>query len=273
MPTKLKNLSPKDQTYWFIGFVEGVGAWEIDSKTGRFKFTIEQSNPQVLYKLKQFVGYGQVNGPYSRKKGSTFYRYRVGNLPGTKRLIEIINGNLVLAKTRQSFKDYLRMYNSIQPDVDKIPFKNTAHLPSLNDAWFSGFVDAQGSFSGFIRKSQKSGEYTSAVVRFSIVRKDEHELFKHLKTVFGGSLQYREQTKNSRLQLQSIKDTSRLIGYLAKFPLHSAKTIPFTRFKKIHVRITDGKFEWRLQSRRAKERLFTLVKNINSDFKNNTNIK
>ena len=31
MPTKLKNLSPKDQTYWFIGFVEGY--WEIDSKT------------------------------------------------------------------------------------------------------------------------------------------------------------------------------------------------------------------------------------------------
>jgi hypothetical protein len=33
----------------------------------------------------------------------------------------------------------------------------------------------------------------------------------------------------------------------------------------LHVRLTDGDFKWRLSSPRAKERIITLVKNINKD--------
>ena len=48
------------------------------------------------------------------------------------------------------------------------------------------------------------------------------------------------------------------------FPLHSSKKIPFTRFKK-YIRLTDGNFKWTLESRRAKERIIQLIRNINKD--------
>ena len=264
---KLLNQNKNDALKWFIGFAEGDGSWQVDNneRHARSIFIINQENPQVLYKIKKLVGYGQVNGPYENENGSTYYRYRVGNLKGTKRLIEIFNGNLVLKKTQERFRKYLEMYNTKLSDEDQIPLSTNKPLPTLEDAWFSGFIDAEGSFSGAFKRDKPGEEYVRATIRFSIVQKEENEIFQHLKVIFGGSIQYKETTKISRLQLTSVKDRNRIIKYLGKYPLHSSKNVPFTRFKKIHIRITDGKFKWRLQSRRARERLFRLIRNINKD--------
>lgn len=93
-----------------MGFSEGDGSWQVDSR--RSIFIINQKDPQILYKIKSFIGFGQINGPYKNRNTSTYYRYRVGNIKGTERLIEIFNGNLVLTKTEKRFKGYLDMYNS-----------------------------------------------------------------------------------------------------------------------------------------------------------------
>jgi len=264
---KLHNLNKNEQYEWFIGFAEGDGSWQVDTneRHNRSIFIINQEKPQVLYKIKKLVGYGQVNGPYENKNGSTYYRYRVGNLKGTRCLIEIFNGNLVLKKTQERFIKYLEMYNTNLPKEKQIPLNTNNFLPTLEDAWFSGFTDAEGSFSGTFTRDKPSGEYVRASIRFSIVQKGENEIFQHLKAVFGGSVQFKKTTEISRLSLTSVKDRNRIIRYLSKYPLHSDKTVPFTRFKKLHVRLTDGKFKWRLQSRRARERLFTLIRNINKD--------
>ena len=264
---KLFNRNNKDALKWFVGFAEGDGSWQIDTneRHKRSIFVINQERPQVLYKIKELVGYGQVNGPYENKNGSIYYRYRVGNLEGTRRLIEIFNGNLVLKKTQERFIKYLEMYNRNSFKEKQIPLNTNNPLPTLEDAWFSGFIDAEGSFSGTFRRDKSSGEYVRAEIRFSIVQKGENEIFQHLKAIFGGSVQYKKTTDISRLMLSSVKDRNRIIGYLSKYPLHSDKTVPFTRFKKLHVRLTDGKFKWRLESKRAKERLFTLIRNINKD--------
>ena len=263
---KFDELNEKSQFEWFVGFAEGDGSWQVDATgRGRSIFVINQEDSQILNNIKKLVGFGQVNGPYQNENGSTYYRYRVGNLEGTRRLIEIFNGNLVLKKTQERFIKYLQMYNTNLPEEKQIPLNTDNPLPTLEDAWFSGFIDAEGSFSGTFRRDKPSAEYVRASIRFSIVQKGENEIFQHLKAVFGGSLQYKKTTDISRLMLSSVKDRNRIIGYLSKYPLHSGKTVPFTRFKKLHVRLTDGKFKWRLQSRRARERLFTLIRNINKD--------
>ena len=97
-----------------MGFSEGDGSWQVDpnQKTRRSIFIINQKDPQILYKIKSLIGFGQISGPYKNKSGSIYYRYRVGNIKGTERLIDIFNGNLVLTKTEKRFKGYLDMYNS-----------------------------------------------------------------------------------------------------------------------------------------------------------------
>jgi len=263
---KLQKLKIKNKFEWFTGFAEGDGSWQVDA-TGQSIFIINQEDPQILYKIKKLVGYGQVNGPYQNKNGSLYYRYRVGNIKGTKKLIDIFNGNLVLNKTEERFKKYLEAYNA-KTSTEEIPLIKKKHIPSLNDHWLSGFIDAEGSFNGTVRRCPKKGEPSGVLIRFTLVQQDEHKTMHYLAKLLEASFSDDKLNNSTRLFASSVKSRNKVIKYLNTCPLHSNKNIPFTRFKKLHVRLTDGKFKWRLKSRRAKERIITLVQNINKDIKN-----
>ena len=249
---KLDQLNEKSQFEWFVGFAEGDGSWQVDL-TGRSIFIINQQDPQILNNIKKLVGFGQVNGPYHNKNGSTYYRYRVGNLEGTKKLIDIFNGNFVLDKTEKRFGNYLKAYNA-KYSTEEIPLIKEKHIPTLNDHWLSGFIDAEGSFNG-----------SGVRIRFTLVQQDEHKTMHYLAKLFGAPFSDYKSNNITRLYINSIKSRNKVIKYLNAHPLHSNKNVPFSRFQKLHVRLTDGKFKWRLESRRAKERIITLVQNINKD--------
>ena len=260
---KLDQLNEKSQFEWFVGFAEGDGSWQVDT-TGRSIFIINQQDPQILYNIKKLVGFGQVNGPYHNKNGSAYYRYRVGNLEGTKKLIDIFNGNFVLDKTEERFGNYLKAYNA-KYSTQEIPLIKEKHIPTLNDHWLSGFIDAEGSFNGTTRRLSKEGEPVGVLIRFTLVQQDEHKTMHYLAKLFEAPFSDYKSNNTTRLYINSIKSRNKVIKYLNAHPLHSNKNVPFSRFKKLHVRLTDGKFKWRLESRRAKERIITLVQNINKD--------
>ena len=268
----MKNLTKKQKQQlltWFIGFAEGDGSWQVVS--GRSVFLINQKDPQILHKVKRLLKLGTVTGPYKNKNGSTYYRYRVGTLEDTKELIDIFNGNLALKKVQIRFKSYVDAYNSrstVEGTSSMVIFNDNRFLPTLEDGWLSGFIDAEGSFSGTTRKNKKKEgieSITSVTVRFSLVQKFEKEVFEHLKLLIGGSLQHEVKKEAYRLKLESKKDRDTIIEYLREFPLQSNKAVPFDRFRKIHIRLIDGKFKWRLESARAKARMVRLVENINKD--------
>ena len=260
---KLDQLNEKSQFEWFVGFAEGDGSWQTDA-TGRSIFIINQQDPQILYNIKKLVGFGQVNGPYHNKNGSAYYRYRVGNLEGTKKLIDIFNGNFVLDKTEKRFGNYLKAYNA-KYSTEEIPLIKEKHIPTLNDHWLSGFIDAEGSFNGTTRRLSKEGEPVGVLIRFTLVQQDEHKTMHYLAKLFEAPFSDYKSNNTTRLYINSIKSRNKIIKYLNAHPLHSNKNVPFSRFKKLHVRLTDGKFKWRLESRRAKERIITLVQDINKD--------
>ena len=264
------KLSKETQEYknfieWFIGFSEGNGSWNVtnNSYQNRVCFFINQKDPKVLYKIKKHLGFGSVTGPYKNNTKSTYFRYSVINQTHVRELIKIFNGRLVLKKTKKRFEDYLNAYNSLhmtRQALSSIEFKDNFVLPTLQDGWLSGFLDAEGCFSGTART-----DWSKVILTISLVQKEEKEIFKHLKSILGGSLNLKEkQGMIFRLKINSIEDRERVIKYLDKYNLRSTKHIAFCRFKKIHIRLTDGKFKWRMLSLRAKERLKRLVKDINN---------
>jgi len=255
---------------WFIGFSEGDASWQVE-QSGRPIFVINQRDPQILYKVKKLIGYGTINGPYFNKNAkNSYHRYKVVNLEGTEKLIGIFNGNLVLNKTKHRFSKYLDAFNNyyseIRNDINKqIHFDNKTIKPTLEDAWLSGFIDSEGCFNGTIVKHRITKEPSTVSLRVTLVQKGEPEVFQYLKSLLHGILQHEVKKDAFRLALYSVKSRNLILDYLLKYPLKSNKTIPYSRFKKLHNRITDDKFKWRLQNRRARQRLFKLVTNINKD--------
>ena len=76
---------------------------------------------------------------------------------------------------------------SLSEDEKHPPFfKKGVRKLDLSTGWLSGFLDAEGCFSGssYIDKNEKF--YTR--LRFTLVQKGEEWLFSRLKDIFGGSV-------------------------------------------------------------------------------------
>jgi len=259
-----EKINKKKFIQWFVGFAEGDGSWNVaksNSSYSKASFVINQKDPKVLYKIKSFFGFGTVKGPYySKKTNKPYYRYYVGNPKHTKVLIETLNGKLVLKKTLKRFEAYVNCYNNLPETVTsstQVFLEKRKTLPSYRDGWLSGFIDAEGYFSGHVKK-----DWSKISLNFSISQKAENEVFNHLQKLIGGSL-FCENEDYFRLKVEKASDIQGLIDYLENYPLRSLKHVSFVRFKKIRVRINVENFRWSQLGRRAQERLKKLVKAIN----------
>ena len=264
-----RNIEKNNFLDWFIGFSEGDGSFQVVrqnviNNTTRPVFIIDQKDRRILFKIKKNLKCGSVTGPYQNKSSkSSYYRFRIGDRKGIRTLINIFNGRLVLSKTKSRFQLFLKSYNNlaqVQKFNQSIRLKDTLCFPSFKNAWLSGFIDAEGSFSGYTKF--KNNELKGVAIKISLVQKNEQPIFLKLQALLGGSLHF--DGTISRLTIEGVKDRELLLNYLKTYPLQSvSKSVAFTRFKKLHVRLTDGQFKWRTASRRAKERIIRLVKNIN----------
>ena len=260
---------------WFVGFAEGDGSWQTEETKLQCRsiFVINQKNPQVLYKIKSKLGYGTITGPYSQKNPSgtisTYYRYRVGDFEGTRNLVEIFNGELVLDKTRERFAKYLEVQNrrACKPTFNApvIALIDSAMEPSLSHGWLSGFIDAEGCFSHSFSRNVSSDEIASVKLRFTLPQKGEKRVFDYLQSILGGSLGLEGSEGYYRLEVSGQNDLKRIIDYLGQNGLYSVKSIALARFKKIYYRLTDGKFRFRMLSRRSRARFVRLCRDINKN--------
>ena len=265
----MKNfIDAKRSLQWFIGFVEGDGSWQVQNTrcNKRCIFIINQKDPQVLHYIKKLLKFGTVTGPYKNKnQNMSYYRYRVGDLVNIKTLIEICNGNLVLNKTKNQFESFVKFYNFLVVRNNKFePIKvvTRTSLPTLQDGWLSGFIDAEGCFSASLKR--RKDFIRGIALTFSLKQKSEEKVFKDLQVLIGGSYFFDEKKEICGLKIEGMANRQLIIDYLSQYSLQSNKTIAFSRFKKLHVRLTDEKFKWRLASPRAKARLIRLAKNINN---------
>ena len=242
---------------WFVGFSEGDGCFVVNYKTHRISFIITQKDPQVLYKIKKTLGFGVV-----RLNGDGYFRYCVSDKTNLLYLIKIFSGRLVLNKTLLRFiswvenfniyyktqfsqVDPVKLMNSFVDKANMFPFRDiqvskNPKVFSIDTAWLSGFIDAEGCFSA----TQRSGRLTFRM-RFSLKQKDEFTSLSQILTCApnGRKEKWGRLTKRGDLaifEIDSITQLKFLISYLDKFPLQSKKHVAYCKWLKLLAVIEDG---------------------------------
>lgn len=113
----------------------------IINKDGNLEFKITQSsfNCGILFMIKKKLDFGLVEVQDFPKNT---YCYIVKDKKNILELISIFNGNIFLDTRKKEFKLWLVAFNLKYKQ--SIPVLNNRFKPSLNDAWISGFTEAQG---------------------------------------------------------------------------------------------------------------------------------
>ena len=259
---------------WFIGFFEGDGNFHkyrkivngIKRDTGRFGFSIDQKNPDVLYRIKKELGFGII---YSYiKKGEPYWRYNTTSHANILRLVSLLNGNLVLEKRRQQFAKWVTGMNTSWGT--KIVIKQSECIPTLNDAWLAGFVQADGGFWTNISNGFKKGRLASGEIRYAFVVKfyitqdgeakvlgiirDLLEATNKIGTVTNG----KTSKKYLRFETTAFKPREIITSYLSKFPLYGTKNIEYKRWLRTNEYFNE---KYQLTSKSV-EKLLRLLESI-----------
>jgi len=148
--------------YWLAGLIDGsllVSKAEYVS----CEITLHESEIEALYYIKSKLLLGSV----SKRSNAKAYRWRLHNKLGMIKLINIINGKLIHPKKHEQLIKVCKVLG-IEPIL--------THDISIDNAWLTGLIDAEGSFNCNSLNNQLS---------ISIAQKDKNFLdnIKFLKLV------------------------------------------------------------------------------------------
>lgn len=134
---------------------------------------------QVLFYIKNLLGFGSVT---LQSKLNHTHHYRVRDKDNLLKRIKIFNGNLITKNKKLKFKSWLEAFN--------LKYKtNITHIESngkvnLDNAWLSGFTDAEWCFTSSVYLS-KTGKHI-VTVRYVVSQKDAVEFNKLLSNLIDG---------------------------------------------------------------------------------------
>ena len=269
-PDQLRH-RPREETIrfleWFVGFSEGDGCFEYRLAAGRprFSFTIKQLDPPLLYKIRNGLGFGSV-----RKIEGELYRFVVEDQIGIRRLLALFNGNLVLPKVRYRYETFW---------VNKIPetglwsdFKVSKQivLPSLETAWMSGFIEAEGCFyAGF----SNCGNSMNLKQTFTLTQKDvsgEKEILEEIRDLFQSKTKLSTPKENIfRIEISSLVSQQVMVDYCQKFCLKGKKKITLFRWWRIFL-LRSTKAHYDIAN---KQKVRRLVNSLNASTKKQVALK
>lgn len=220
----------KDFLEWFIGFTEGDGSFIVSNN--RLFFIINQKEQKILYAIRTNLGFGKVS------TYKMYSRYIVADKTNIDKLISIFNGNLVLNKTNTRFISWLHTRNMYSKE--KIEYLQKNSFSCFNNAWLSGFIDAEGCFNAtkIIDEKYSLGLLSSAArgfrvrLRFILDQKNEKEIFYKIQDFLqSGVISNRTKVELMfRFTSTSISSHEILIKYLERYSLRTLKKVSFLRF-------------------------------------------
>ncbi len=142
----------------------------------------------------------------------------------------------------------LRTYTSIATH------KPLVHKPIMNPWFFTGFTDAEGSFSILIQRNDKYKINWRIKAVFAIgLHKKDIELLQKIQSCLGVDKLYKHGKNSVQYRVESINDLQVIINHFDKYPLISVKKVDYVLFKKALCII-------RLKEHLTKEGLLKLVR-------------
>lgn len=237
---------------YLAGLFEGDGhIWiqrSIDKKrhNPRFCITFSMNNEPLAKKLLDLIDSG-------------FIRYKlqdnacvlvISSVPGLKKILYLINGQLRTPKVDQVYKliDWLNINHNT--NIAKLPI-NTNKIE--NDAWLSGFIDSEGSFSVQHTKLENGAKKRKISCRlrieqrmfYPITKESYFQVLTDIANFLNCSLLVRKQvsTGNEYYTLTASSKTSLsiIINYLNKTPLFSSKFLDYKDWKEIAELVLESK--------------------------------
>jgi LAGLIDADG endonuclease len=222
---------------YLTGLIEGDGTIIVPKSERSLKGKLNYPSIQIVFHLKDLplallIQKNLTFGSLTRKKGVNAYILSINNYEGILDLVKLLNGNMRTPKINSFYNliDWLNNKNS-NLKIFKLPICTR----SLNeDAWLSGFIEADGHFN--IRTTM-SGKYPKIECKFELSQRQKDHLgfdnnaflikvAEYLKTSIK---KIREKTKYPQYRLRTMNIESNLIlkNYLNIYPLFGSKYLDF----------------------------------------------
>lgn len=235
---KLLNKKAPDFYFltWLIGFSEGDGCF-IVAKRGEISFVITQSTNDIhiLYMIQKILGIGQVI-----KQGSTTSRFVVQDKKGLFLIASLFYNNLITYDKIVKFRLFLSALNIYNkkgtltfPEIKSK--KSYKILPTLEDAWLSGFTDSEGCFSVSIKKKGFN-------ICFDIAQKHKEnvKILEHLQFLFNAGKVYSHSVKNVYYyRITGLQNVTKIFPYFDSYTLRSKKIKSYILWKDLHKKISN----------------------------------
>lgn len=261
---------------WFVGFLEAEGERDafgrattnnpVHQDIVRADFEIVQSitNIKLLYYIRKKLDFGRVT--IFEKAGLKYCKWFTSKKENILLLISILNGNLLLEKRRIQFQNWLGFLNTYWSL--NIYVKPCFIELSLDNAWLSGFSDADAGFytsNNFVRgKLTNSEDNYVFFVQYYITQDGELNLLHRLQSLIGDSTKInlitngRTKKKYNRLSITKMECIEKLKLYFNKFPLHGVRIIDYLRW----VRVFGYKQRGVVLTEHSAKKLARLVNNL-----------
>ena len=163
---------------WFIGITEAQLPFKV-GPNGRPYFALHHSDKQFFRKIRSLLHFGHADDTKE-----IFYVKDDKHLPC---IIHLLNGNLFLQRSRDTFREWVQRYKDLGVWQDEgFVFKETCQWrPQLNNKWLMGWIDSSyGLFAGRLVESG-TFPYFRIQLKFWLLS-DDRSLLEHMKAIFGG---------------------------------------------------------------------------------------
>lgn len=191
----------------------------ITSSNNRLTFVITQKEDLILNHVQEILGFGRV----TFDKDANCYRYIVNDLVSIFKLAHLFNGDLVLNNRINQLANWIKVLQTKDYSITEI---STIVNISLQDAWLSGFTDAERCFTVFTGAK-------SVGLKFILDQKDKRVLDK-IATLFSGGAVTARDVDTFRYQASRLSNLIPTISYFEGFPLKTKKNNSFVLWCKVY---------------------------------------
>lgn len=246
---------------WFIGFSEGEGSFII-AKRGDLSFIVTQSSIDInsLNYIKDNLCFGKIVVQSPKQKT---HRYIVQDVKNLILISLIFNGNMVFPTRNARFLTFLSSFNErlLKNNMDIIKPKVNTIIPTLQDAWFSGITDGEGSFTCSLLSNSSAFRY-----RYILTQKWEANkcVFEHIQNILknysaDGSVVPHSANNVWELRINGVKNCQGLFTYFDVFNLVTKKKESYLKWKAIHSRLVNKEH----LNKDIRSEIISLAKEIN----------